>query len=109
MSLTTKDLRKVYSRTYEARNKWQNILLALGVSNDTIVSIGKENRDSPDNCYRIGLSEWLSSGSGSWKDIANALADPTVGYNDIASGIEKEYFHPTETTTASEIEIAGKS
>ena len=94
-SLTAGDLSRVYSSTYKARNKWSNILLALNVSNDTIESIGRTHRDNVDDCYRVGLSEWLSSGSGTWKDMAEALAGPTVGHNDVASGIEKEYLQPT--------------
>ena len=96
-TITTNDLKTVYSRTYKARNKWSNILLALDMSNDTIESIGKTHHGSPDDCYRMGLSEWLSSGSRSWQDMVQALSCPTVGHNDIAIAIKEEYLGPTET------------
>ena len=99
-SLATENLKEVYSKAYKARGKWSNILLALNVDNATIETIGMAHRESPDDCFRTGLSRWLSSGSGNWKDLVEALSDPTVGHQDIADSIEKEYLHGGESYIA---------
>ncbi len=90
-SITTDDLCKVYSETFEVRSKWQNVLLALGVGIHSIDSISKKWRDDPGDCYREGLSEWLNGGERSWEDIVHALSSPTVGSTAIASKIKKKY------------------
>ena len=95
-ALTHDDLRQVFAKTYRARSKWPNVLLALGVDNATIATITSTHRDS-DDAYRIGLSRWLSSGSGTWKDMAEAMSDPTVGHQDIANDIEREYLQGGES------------
>ena len=90
--ITLKDLKLVYRVTFDARNKWQNILLALDVSKATIESIGVTCRGNPEDCYREGLTEWLKGeAERSWRDLAEALSDPTVGHIDIARAIEREY------------------
>ncbi len=89
--LTINDLNLVYSETYEARSKWQNILLELGVGKHSIDSISKKWRENPDDCYREGLSEWLNGDGRSWKNIANALTRPTVNLSNIASKLRKNY------------------
>ena len=96
------DLVTVYRVTYEARNKWQNILLALNVSRATIESIGVRcQSDSPDQCYLEGLSEWLK-GAGKeqrrWEDLVKALSSPTVGHSNIAKEIERRYCNTQSTT-----------
>ena len=90
MSLGIADVGVVYEETFEARNKWQNILLKLGVGIDTITSISIECRDKPDDCYRRGLEEWLKSEGRHWRDIVKALSSPIVGHHAIANKIERE-------------------
>ncbi len=84
MSLTAANLKELYVTTFEARTKWRNILLMLGVPSASIDSVGIKWRDNPDDCYREGLSEWLKSGERSRIDLMEALASPVVGHNDIA-------------------------
>ena len=86
-SLSTNDLKKVYKITYEARNKWENIVLELGIDFATIQSIGQEYRGSPEKCYQVGLSEWLKSGEATWLALKEALQSPTVGHADVATKI----------------------
>ena len=95
VTITTVDLNRVYTATYDARNKWRNILLSLGVENATIKSIGEKWRDNPDDCYREGLFEWLEGGGRSWEDLMAALSSPTVGHKDIAMDIERKYMKHT--------------
>ena len=89
--ITVKDLKIVYNGTFDARNKWQNILLALNISKATIESIGTRCRDNPDDCYREGLTEWLKGGERSWRELVEALSNRTVGHDDIATEIERAY------------------
>ena len=92
--LTIADLKQVYATTFKARHKWENILLALNVSRATIKSIGDRGHDNPNDCYREGLSEWLEGGERSWGDFVKALS--TVGHNDIAMAIEKDFLQALE-------------
>ncbi len=89
-------LNGVYTKTYKARNKWRNILLALKVDHATIDSIGAKWRDNPDNCYREGLDVWLRGEEKSWKDVVEALSSRTVGHSGIARALEESYVHQEE-------------
>ena len=99
MSIKIEDLKEVYRTTFEARTKWQNILLELGVGSATIESIGLKYRDNPDDCYREGLREWLKGGEKSWRDLMNALSSLTVGHIDVARVIERDHIQSAEATS----------
>ncbi len=92
-SISCNDLRDVYEVTYEAREKWANVLLALDVSNPTIESIRSKFHSNPDDCYRQGLSQWLQEGEKSWNDVARAMSSPIVGHKDIAETISKSHLN----------------
>ena len=78
MSLTLADLKEVYRTTFEAHNKWKNILLELDVSHTVIQAIEVRNRDRYEDCYREGLSTWLKGGTErTWRDLVKALSNPT--------------------------------
>ena len=95
MSITLND---VYTETFDARNEWQNILLALKVDSPTIESISVKCQNNSDKCYREGLDRWLKSGKRNWEDVINALRSPTVKHFKISMNIEK--LHGTEDQTA---------
>ena len=99
MSITREDLKVVYKATFGARNEWQNILLELGVSSTTIYSIEISRQGNPTHCFRDGLSEWLTGGVRSWRDLVEALSSPTVGRNDIAMTIERNYIQSASVTS----------
>ena len=99
MSITITDLKRVYKVTFEARNKWRNILLELEVSSAAIDSIGERWHENPEDCYREGLKEWLEGGERSWGDLVEALSSPTVGHSHITMVIEREYIKSFGTTT----------
>ena len=82
MSLTVKDLKRVFNMTYGVRSKWSNVLLNLGVHFSTIESI-RQTHYYPDDCYFEGLRAWLTSGERSWKDLEEAVSSPSVGREDI--------------------------
>ena len=101
MSLTLADLKEVYRTTFEARNKWKNILLELDVSHTEIQVIEVRNHDHHEDCYREGLSTWLNDGTErTWRDLVKALSSPTVGYMEIAKRIEQTYNQPTLTNAS---------
>ena len=108
MSVSISDLKKVYIATFEARNKWRNILLVLDLSKATIESISKRWQDNPDDCYREGLSEWLESGERSWGDLVEALSSPIVGHSDIAMVIRRDYIPHVQSTGSILPAISGK-
>ena len=87
MALFSSDLKRVYRRTFDAREKWCNILLELNISNEEIYRIKTEFHDNPADCYREGLSKWLKDGGRNWEDLIEALSSPTVGHSDIAESI----------------------
>ncbi len=93
-------LKEVFGICYEARHKWSNMLLALDVSNSAIESIRMKFCNNPDDCFRTGLSEWLSSGTErTWEHIAAALSSPTVDCKDIADQVAKKYLNETPDYT----------
>ena len=105
--ITIADLKIVYKVTFEARNKWRNILLELEFSSAAIDSIGERWRGNPEDCHREGLKEWLESGERSWGDLVEALSSPTVSHSDIAMVIEREYIQQHSTVTITSTTTAG--
>ncbi len=103
--LTIADLNKVYLATFDARIKWQNILLVLDVSLGTIDSIGTKWQNHPDDCYRDGLKEWLKNGEKTWQDVVEALSSPIVGHSDIARTIERDHVQSTGKITYAPINV----
>ena len=103
--LTIADLKKLYLVTFEARIKWRNILLILDVSPATINNISTKWQDSPDNCYREGLLEWLKGDERSWEDVVKALSSPIVGHSDIARTIERDHIQSTTLDVKSDGKI----
>ncbi len=90
MLCTIDDLHKVFSETYEARSKWPNVLLALGVNHTTINDIRVKFQNDSSDCYREGLSHWLTSGERSWEDVVKALSCPTVEMDPLAKKIRSQ-------------------
>ncbi len=83
-------LNNVYRLTYDARDEWRNILVALEMSSATINSIGMQWRDKPEDCYREGLAEWLKGDGRAWVYILEALSNPTVGYKALAQKLRPD-------------------
>ena len=98
MSIKIEDLNEVYTATFEARNKWKNILLGLGISLTIIDGIEIKCHNIPEDCYREGLGVWLRDRERRWEDLAKALYSPTVGHKDLAREIKRDRIHSTSTT-----------
>ena len=84
--LTTDDLGDVLEAVWEARVKWFNIGLKLGISAGTLNAIKKNNNQDPDDCLTVMLEYWLNNGKPkpSWVELVRALKSPMVGYAQLA-------------------------
>ena len=84
--LTPDNLADVLEAVWEARVKWFNIGLKLGISVGTLNTIKKNNSHDPDDCLTAMLEYWLNNGKPkpSWAAVANALKSPMVGYAQLA-------------------------
>ena len=84
--LTIEDLGDVLEVVWEARSKWYNIGLKLGISVSTLDSISKANSQNPDDCLTAMIKDWLRNGKPkpSWAAVAKALKSPMVGYAHLA-------------------------
>lgn len=98
--ITMADLNKLYCSTFEARTKWKNILLGLGVPYDTIETIYEKYRGNPDECYMEGLSKWLQSGERNWREVVEVFSSSPVGHIVLARKLQEEYVQHTGTTTS---------
>ena len=85
--LESKDLSKIIKAIWDARNKWEDIGLVLGIEYETLQSIEENNqgRDKVNRCFRDMLHQWLiSSGDKSCSTLASALCDQTVRMGSVA-------------------------
>ena len=87
--LTIEDLGDVLEVVWEARSKWYNIGLKLGISAGTLDSICKATSQNPDDCLTAMIKEWLKNGKPkpSWTELAKALKSRMVGYAQLAEEI----------------------
>ena len=75
---------------WEARSKWYNIGLELGLSSGTLDAIKQSNHHIADDCFRATLMEWLRNSElkPTLCSLANALKSPTVGLAQLAEDIK---------------------
>ena len=80
------NLGDVLESVWDARVKWFNIGLKLGISVGTLNAIKKNNNQDPDDCLTAMLEYWLNNGKPkpSWAELAKALKSPMVGYKHLA-------------------------
>ena len=75
---------------WEARSKWYNIGLELGLKAGTLEAIKQSNHCDVDNCFRATLMEWLKNSKlkPTLSSLADALKSPTVGLAQLAEDIK---------------------
>ena len=84
------DLGDVYTRLFDARDKWFDIGLALNINFSTLKSIEREQLNNQSSCLREILAHRIQSGSSlTWADLSDCLRHPTVGRRDLASEIHQ--------------------
>ena len=84
--LSIDDLGDVLEAVWEARAKWYNIGLKLGISVGTLDSINKTANQNPDDCITAVIKDWLKNGKPkpTWAAVAKALKSPMVGCGHLA-------------------------
>ena len=65
---------------WEARSKWYNIGLELGLTAGTLDAIEETNHHVVNHCFRTTLMEWLRNSKlkPTMSSLADALKSPTV-------------------------------
>ena len=88
--LTEGDIASVQEAVWEARAKWYNLGLELGIPVGRLNAIGQNNRLITDACFRDTLLIWLRSYKlhPSWNSLARALRAAPVGLGELADQIE---------------------
>ena len=83
------DLHKVLKATWEARAKWYNCGLALGLTAGTLDAVKKGNIGDCGDCFTEMLKEWLQKvrPPPSWRALCIALEDPSVGHDELAENL----------------------
>ena len=89
--LSIDDLHQVQVATWEARAKWYNCGLALGLTAGTLDAISKSKNSDCDECFREILKEWLKRAGSppTWHALCTALKDPSVGLGKLAKKLRK--------------------
>ena len=84
----TSDLRSVRRATWDARSKWYDVGLELGIDPGTLDSI-KSNNDSNESRFTAVLLAWLRTvrPRPTLTALAEALRSPTVGCGHLAEQI----------------------
>ena len=87
--LTITDLAKVQNETWEARTRWYNLGLQLGVPVDTLDAIQYNHPTNCDQCFTDMIKEWLRAFDlqQTWEALAKALESPQVGQSNLAKQI----------------------
>ena len=85
-------LRHVFSLSYEARTKWFNIGLQLGLAKDVLDSIGRNRSLHEDGDYfREVLTSWMHSGNAKIGDFLEVLEGPTVDMLNVARQVGERF------------------
>lgn len=99
--LTEKDLPDVLKALRDARGKWKEIGLVLGIPITDLNTIEMESDNKVDKCLENMITIWLKRRSlnPSWQSLIEALKEPTVGEEGVADDIEKKYVKAKEVDT----------
>ena len=77
--------------TYDARSKWKNLGIELGISPPTLDSIDTGCHGTPEDCYRNLLETWLRGDTPkpTIARLLESLKARTVGYGYLVTKIEE--------------------
>ena len=76
------------TRTWDARNKWFDIGIELGVLFPDLSAIRQKYSDDPNACMTEMLARWLNNRGTCWADLIEALKQPVVGFGSLADTLE---------------------
>ena len=88
--LIPENLGKVQDSLWNARTKWFNLGLKLGIDEETLKML-KQNYPNEDDCFREMLSQWLKTVNPTWEELLAALTQPSVGCGHVAAKVRQEY------------------
>ena len=88
--LSSDNLRVVYKELFEARAKWRRIGLELNLTPGTLDAIEQRNAIPGDRLERV-LIEWLNKGTGTWRELVDALFSVPIGEINLAKQLEQKY------------------
>ena len=91
MRLEAEDLGTVHEELYDARSKWYDLGMKLGVKVAVLDRI-RQQFSNPSDCLRGVLRHWLqSSPCPTWEEVCAALRSCTVGEHALAQQLEEMY------------------
>ena len=100
--MITDNIKDVQGLVWNARTKWSNLGLELGINVTDLEVIEKDNRSDVDTCFKKMLLMWLKMVNPlpSWEGLVSALGKSSVGRKDIAEQIQKKYNVSCDSTAA---------
>ena len=95
------DFIKIYEKLFEARAKWYNLGLALGLDTGTLDSIKHNNKECED-CLREALKQRDNTTKLTWTEIIKALRNPIVGKHQLANKIQTKFAQESMSQSSSQ-------
>lgn len=80
----------VQDKLWDARLRWNNLGLALGIDQTSLDEIAEKNRNRPDACFSDVLKMWLQGcgdSSRTWSTITAALRTRSISMGALAEEI----------------------
>jgi len=92
VDLTSANLGKVQLLLFEARLKWFNLGVQLGIDDTTLNSIKMKYPSDADNCFKEMLCHWLKMDPPpTWDRLLSALESDVIGLCNLACDIRKKF------------------
>ena len=90
-ALNITHLHDIQVAIWDARPKWYNIGLGLGLSADTLDAIVNDHPSKTEDCLTDTIKHWLRNEMPlpTWKALADVLKSPMVGYAHLAENLPK--------------------
>ena len=83
-------LTELQKTIWDARPRYFNIGLDLGIDENTIQSIQISKKDRVEDCFQAVLSECVKKGI-TWDQVAEVLKAPAVGYEMLAEQVQERF------------------
>ena len=87
--LDERDLTNIYIELQCASAKWFSLGLQLGLPPNNLDEIRLDRLEHPERCLLAVIHTWLKRcAKPTWRDLADALESPTVGYTALARKLQ---------------------
>ena len=93
VDLVPDNLKDIQDLVWDARTKWSNLGLELGIKITDLEVIEQKSRSDIDTCFKKMLLMWLRMVDPlpSWESLISALGKSSVGRKDMAESIRKKF------------------